>query len=215
MRISDWSSDVCASDLAGVDGVSLNGGADVFGGDALTIENGAGATATANNTADGIGAVAGDDHVLAGEGNDMGGGEAAEISLAEANATANNHATNSGSAGNDTINGAGGNDTLSGGAFASGVTGAIATVLNDAATGGTAGGDSITAGDGNDDVAGDAWAKATSGTILADVDTPAGTGGSAGDDVLTPGAKPHTNHGEAHARRANTNALHTPTANTT
>ena len=41
-----------AGGLAGNDILNLGGGANLFGGDSLTVETGGGATSTANNTAD-------------------------------------------------------------------------------------------------------------------------------------------------------------------
>src|SRR3546814_10518024 len=83
MRISDWSSDVCSSDLyAGAlavsDSLSLAGGANLFGGDSLSVETGGGATASANNTGYGAGAKAGDDTVTGGNDGNRGGGDSAE-----------------------------------------------------------------------------------------------------------------------------------------
>src|SRR3546814_17097992 len=86
MRISDWSSDVCSSDL-------------LVAGDSMA--KGVSATAYGDNIALEAGAVSGDDTITAGAGSDSISGGALASAVNAALADQHNHAENGGSAGND------------------------------------------------------------------------------------------------------------------
>src|SRR3546814_1196898 len=88
MRISDWSSDVCSSDL-------------LVAGDSMA--KGVSATAYGDNIALEAGAVSGDDTITAGAGRDSISGGALASAVNAALADQHNQAEGDGSAGNDVI----------------------------------------------------------------------------------------------------------------